>query len=86
LLCETAGTKTGHPEWNARHIDGVVNGVLCTRFDDKLLYFNTTTDDKQMDITFRETDFPKNTPRPAKMNMTLGIPARTIIAIPLVTK
>jgi len=86
LLCETAGTKTGHPEWNARHIDGLVNGVLSTRFDDKLLYFNTTTDDKQMNITFRETDFPKNGLGPAKMTMTLDIPARTIIAVPLVTK
>jgi len=85
-LCESAGTKVGHPEWNAKHIDGLTNGILCTRFDDKLLYFNMTNENRQMNLTFRETDFPRNSPRPARMIMDLDIPARTIIAVPLVAK
>jgi len=85
-LCEEAGARVGHPEWNAKHIDGLVNDVLCTRFDDKLLYFNVTTADKQMNLTFRETDFPATGPRPANMVMTLDIPARTIVSVSLLTE
>ena len=82
-LCESAGEKVGHPECNAKHIDGIINGILSTRFDNKILYFNTTNEDKQIKLNFRETDFPKNKQRPKKMKMILKIPARTIVEVPL---
>jgi len=85
-LCESAGEKVGHPKWNAKHIDGKVNNILSTIFDDKLLYYNVTTEDKQLELNFRETDFPKNALRPEKMKMIIKIPARTIVEVPLTAK
>ncbi len=85
-LCESAGEKVGHSEWNAIHVDGKVNNILSTIFNDKLLYYNVTNEDKEMKLIFRETDFPDNVPRPKKMKMVLKVPARTIVEVPLVTK
>ena len=85
-LCESAGEKVGHPEWNAKHVDGKVNNILSTIFDNKILYFNTTKKDKKIELKFRKTDFPENAKRPEKMKMILDVPARTIVEIPLITK
>jgi len=73
-LCFDAGAKL---------VDGKIDGILSTRFDDKILYFNTTTEGRKLDVTYRESDFPEGSPRPAKMKQSLDIPARTIIDIPL---
>ncbi len=83
-LCESAGEKVGHPEWNAKHINGKVNSILSTIFENKLLYFNTTKKDKKIELNFREKDFPKNAKRPKKMKLVLEIPARTIVEVPLI--
>jgi len=82
-LCFEAGSQVGHPENNTKLVDGKIDGILSTRFDDKILYFNTGTENKKLDLAYRESDFPEGSPRPAKMKQSLEIPARTIIDIPL---
>lgn len=82
-LCLEAGARLGRPENNAKSIDGRIDGILATRFDDKILYFNTTTEDKTLELSYRESDFPAGGRCPVKMSQTVEIPARTIIDIPL---
>ena len=84
-LCTKSGTIIGHPEWNSKLIDNVTDGILATRFDDKILYFNTTNKDEHLDLHFRDTDFSLEDPRPIKMYLGLDIPARTIVSVPLIS-
>ena len=82
-LCESAGDKVGRTDWNAKQVDGKINNILTTIFDDKILYFNTTTNDQTLNLNFRESDFALSAARPEEMNMVLEIPARTIVEVPL---
>ena len=82
-LCEEAGAQVGHPEWNSPRLDAGVDKVLSSRFDGYLLYYNTTEENLDYPVEYRETDFPQGTPRPARMKQILRLPARTITVVPL---
>jgi len=82
-LCESAGERMGQPDWNAKHIDAGQDGILAVRFDGKILYYNPLQAPKQVQIEYRESDFPAGTPRPASMRQSIEIPARTIVGVPL---
>ena len=79
---ESVGDALGHGIRNAERLDGVFDGVLSVRFDDKLLYFNSTEEDRVLDLEFRAEDFPQGKPQP--LSQRLAVPARTIVTVPLV--
>jgi hypothetical protein len=77
-----AGSRLDRPEANAARIDPAADGVLATRFDDYLLYFNTTQEPRRVDIVYRAEDFPDGRhPRP--LEQRIEVPARTIVDVPL---
>jgi len=83
-ICEEAGTHVGKPAWNAKRMDNGSDGVLTTLFDDKILYYNTGSQSRSYSLKFREGDFPPGSARPGSMDLTLEIPSRTIVSVPLV--
>jgi len=70
-----AGGALGEGFVNAARIDGRIDGVLATRFADKVLYFNTGTEDRVSDLSAGEGDLPGELP----------VPARTIVSVPIST-
>ena len=82
-LCFCAGSQLGNSQDNTKLVDGKLDGILSTCFDDKILYFNTTNEDKVLDLSYRISDFPSKSQRPDKMKQTVKIPARTIVDIQL---
>ena len=83
VLATESGDQVGHPEWNAMKVDGNLDGILCTVFDDKILFYNQTRQASHLDLAFRVSDFPAGKKRPEKMTQTLDLPARTIGAVAL---
>lgn len=63
--------------------DGRLDGVLCTRFDDKLLYFNTTSEAVHLLSRYEEADFPAGSRRPATLELDLLLAPRAIAHVPL---
>ena len=78
---EEAGDCLGGAFHNAERIDGALDGVLAVRFDDRLLYFNTTEEDQTLAMQFRREDFPDRLPSPLEQNLV--VPARRIVAVRL---
>jgi hypothetical protein len=82
ILCVNIGSMMDKPENNYCLIDHAGNGLLATRFDDKILYFNYTNENKVLDITYRQSDFA-NKLVPQNMTIQTEIPARMIYSVPL---
>jgi hypothetical protein len=82
-IVEQSGTLLGHPEWNAKWIDNGFDGIHATRFDDKILYYNPTREDRVVELKYRESDWEAGQPKPANLSGSLTIPARTILDVPL---
>ncbi len=79
-----AGDAPGGKITSAAQIDGHMDGVLATRFKDKILYFNGRTEERTLALSFRERDFPRGTARPVTMKQRLDVPGRTMVVLPLV--
>lgn len=78
-----AGTRVGKPEWNLAFLDNGVDGILTTRFSDRILYYNKTNERKSLSISLREEDFPSDVPRPSSLHVRLEVEPRSIAVVPL---
>jgi hypothetical protein len=77
-----AGDRLDPPVTNLPVYDPEANGVMTTRFEDKLLYFNPADEDVVLNLTYRSGDFA-DAKRPPAWEMRLELPARTIREVSL---
>ncbi len=85
-LCTRTGCYINRPDSNAKLIDNRINGLLATRFDDKILYYNYTQEDILFEIKYRKKDFPTENGIPEIWELKTIIPARKIYSVKLIDK
>ncbi len=62
-------------------VDEQADGIVTTVFADRVLLYNGTDAPARKSIAFRPGDFPPGAPRPARLEMVVEVPAKSIAAV-----